>query len=512
MEGKIPQRKIEDWIINNQTSPEFSREVNETLILYKDLIELIIYCIINQTLIIYISFKMTKERQPRGEIEEILEITPISHLGERKGKKVEVGGWVFTLRDQKRMGFIVLRDPTGLVQIAVDKKVDPHLGETLHRLTSESVIRVRGIVVENLDVKLGGLEIIPEEIKVESIADPNLPIPTKGKPSSLAQRLDWRFLDLRRPENFLIFQVQTTTEQAMREYWLREDFIEIHSPKIMGVPSESGAELFEIANYFGQHAYLAQSPQLYKQYAIAAGFPRVFEIGPVFRANPSFTARHDSEFTSVDVEIGFINSHHDVMAFEERWLKYVLEKLAEEYNPRIKEIYGTQIRVPSIPFPKITMEEAQRILKKEIAHTPPPDTKPGDLDPEGERLLGRYVLEKYGHEFVFVTDWPASVRPFYHMKDPKRSELTRSFDLLYKGMEITTGAQREHRYEVLIRQAEGKGFNLEPIKFYLDIFRYGIPPHGGYGFGLTRMLMQIFGIKNVREVTFLYRGPNRLTP
>jgi len=154
---------------------------------------------------------MTKERQPRGEIEEILEITPISHLGERKGKKVEVGGWVFTLRDQKRMGFIVLRDPTGLVQIAVDKKVDPHLGETLHRLTSESVIRVRGIVVENLDVKLGGLEIIPEEIKVESIADPNLPIPTKGKPSSLAQRLDWRFLDLRRPENFLIFQGQTTT-------------------------------------------------------------------------------------------------------------------------------------------------------------------------------------------------------------------------------------------------------------------------------------------------------------
>jgi len=445
-------------------------------------------------------------------IEEILGITPIIELHGKIGEEVKLGGWVDTIRDQKRMGFVVLRDSTGQVQITIDKEKEPDSKELLRQLTPESVIFVQGTVVKNPQVKLGSLEIIPKKIEIETIADPNLPIPTRGKPASLDLRLDWRFLDLRRPENLLIFQVQTTLEQAMREYWIKEGFVEIHSPKIMGVPSESGAELFEIANYFGRQAYLAQSPQLYKQYAIASGFPRVFEIGPVFRANPSFTSRHDTEFTSIDVEIGFINSHYDVMAFEEQWLAYALKKVAQEYNPLLKNFYDAQIVVPSIPFPKITMEEAQKILKEEMKHTPPPDTKPGDLDPKGERLLGEYVKERYGHEFVFVIDWPATVRPFYHMRHPDKPQLTKSFDLLWKGLEITTGAQREHRYDVLVAQAKEKGINLEPLRFYLEMFKYGVPSHGGFGFGLTRTLMQIFGIQNVREVTFLYRGPNRLTP
>jgi len=453
-----------------------------------------------------------KELETRMTDKEILGITPIEALPQHIGSEVCVGGWVDTVRDQKRMKFVLVRDSTGLVQVTIDSQEREDLGKLASGLTLESALIIRGKVLENKIVKLGGLEIKPEEIKVEAISDPNLPIATKGKLPNLQSRLDWRFLDLRRPENLLIFQIQTTVEQAMREFWYKEGFIEIHSPKIMGVPSESGAELFELKNYFGQKAYLAQSPQLYKQYAIAGGFNRVFEMGPVFRANPSFTSRHDTEFTSIDVEIAWINSHHDVMAFEERWLRFVLEKVTEIHGDQIEKHYGTKVIIPEIPFPKVTMDEAQRILKEEMGYTPPPDTKPDDLDPQGEKLLGEYVNKKYNHEFVFIIDWPIHLRPFYHMRHPDNPKLTRSFDLLWKGLEITTGAQREHRYDVLVQQAIEKGINLDSIKFYLAIFKYGTPPHGGYGFGLTRTLMQILNIKNVREVTFLYRGPNRLVP
>jgi len=259
-----------------------------------------------------------KEQEIRMTDKEILGITLIKALPQQIGNEVRVGGWVDTIRDQKRMKFVLVRDNTGLVQVIIDSQEREDLGKLVSELTLESVLIIKGKVLENKIVKLGGLEIIPDEIQVEAISDPNLPIPTKGKLPGLQNRLDWRFLDLRRPENLLIFQIQTTIEQAMREFWYKEGFIEIHSPKIMGVPSESGAELFEIKNYFGEKAYLAQSPQLYKQYAIAAGFNHVFEIGPVFRANPSFTSRHDTEFTSIDVEMAWINSHFDVMAFEEK--------------------------------------------------------------------------------------------------------------------------------------------------------------------------------------------------
>ncbi|MBI2268306.1 MAG: aspartate--tRNA(Asn) ligase [Candidatus Blackburnbacteria bacterium] len=453
-----------------------------------------------------------KEHLARVTEEEILGVVPIEALSQHIGNEVRVVGWIDTIRSQKRMKFILVRDDTGMVQVTIDSQEKKDLGKLASSLTVESAVRLRGKVVKNDVVKVGGLEIIPEDIQVEASSDPALPISTKERPSSLQNRLDWRFLDLRRPENHLIFQLQTTAEHAMREFWSRDGFIEIHSPKIMGVPSESGAELFELKDYFGKRAYLAQSPQFYKQYAIGSGFNRVFEIGPVFRANPSFTSRHDTEFTSVDVEIAWINSHHDVMAFEERWLKFVFERVVGVHGDQIRKYYNTEIVVPSIPFPRLSMEDAQRILKDELGHTPPPDTKPGDLDPQGEKLLGAYAKRNYGHEFVFVVDWPINLRPFYHMRYPDNPKLTRSFDLLWKGLEITTGAQREHRHEVLVSQATEKGARLDSMKFYLDIFKYGTPPHGGYGFGLTRMLMQMLGLKNVREATFLYRGPNRLFP
>jgi aspartyl-tRNA synthetase len=276
----------------------------------------------------------------------------------------------------------------------------------------------------------------------------------------------------------------------------------------MGSASESGAELFKV-EYFEGEAFLAQSPQFYKQMAMAAGFGKVFEVGPVFRANPSFTSRHDTEFTSVDVEISWIDSHEDVMAFEERWLAHVLATVKDVHGEQIEATFDTEVVVPELPFPRVRLEQAKEMLRVQ-GHEPPGEGH--DLDPPSERALSAIVKEQYGHEFAFVTDYPTTVRPFYHMRHPDQPTLTKSFDLLWRGIELTTGAQREHRYEQLLAQAHDKGVDTDSIQYYLDFFRFGAPPHGGFGFGLTRLLMQLLGQDSVREVTFLYRGPHRLEP
>lgn len=419
--------------------------------------------------------------------------------------QVQLKAWIDTIRDQKSMQFLVLRDSTGLVQVAHWKKGNPALAETISTLTVESIVRISGKVVANESVKLGGIEIQLESLDVLSTAEPMLPI---EEDSSQDVRLDWRFLDLRRPKNRLIFEVQTAVEHAMREFWVARGFIEIHSPKLMGAPSESGAELFAL-EYFGGQAFLAQSPQFYKQMAMAAGFDRVFEIGPVFRADPSFTSRHATEFTSIDMEISWVDSHEDVMAMEEQWLHHVLHAVKGQLGAHIETEFETEIVVPDLPFPRVPMKEALEIVAASGYEMP--NDKP-DLDPEGERIVARYVKEKYGHDFVFVTDYPWSVRPFYHMKHPDDPTLTRSFDLLWKGLEVTTGAQREHRYDVLVEQLYEKGLTTGPVQFYLDFFKYGCPPHGGFGFGLARMLMSLLDVNNLRQVTYLFRGPNRLMP
>jgi aspartyl-tRNA synthetase len=333
------------------------------------------------------------------------------------------------------------------------------------------------------------------------------PLPINSD-SALDLQLDWRALSIRRPENTLIFQVQTTLEKAMRDFWANNDFTEIHSPKLTGAATESGAELFQL-EYFGQKASLAQSPQFYKQLAMAAGLDKVFEIGPVFRANPSFTSRHDTEFTSIDVEMSWIESHEDVMSLEEELLSYAITRVAKVHGAEIKAMFGVDVIVPTIPFPRISMAEARKIAA-DRGHAPIATND--DLDPAAERIVADYVKDLFHHEFVFVTDYPIEVRPFYHRRHADNPGLTKSFDLLWRGLEITTGAQREHRPEILMQQAREKGIALESIKHYIDFFRYGCPPHGGFGLGLTRLLMIILNRQNVREVTFVYRGPNRLTP
>ncbi|HZS59695.1 MAG TPA: aspartate--tRNA(Asn) ligase [Gemmatimonadaceae bacterium] len=399
----------------------------------------------------------------------------------------KISGFVSTKRVLKSMIFLIVEHRAGATQVTIDR--GSALAAVAEEITPGSAIIVTGGLEPNPAVKLGGVEMRPTAIDVVGPSAPELPIDDH---TAAERQLDWRFLALRRPRNRAVFEVQTTVERAMREYWAEHGFIELHSPKLMHSASESGSETFSM-NYFDLgRAYLAQSPQFYKQMAMAAGFERVFEIGPVFRAEPSMTPRHATEFTSVDIEMSWIASHVDIMSFEEQWLRHVII--------RVNQSHGLDIDVPAIPFPRLTMAEAHERLR-EMGHTIAATTKPGDIDPEGERLL-------CGDGFLFLTDYPASLRPFYHMRN---GALTNSFDLLWKGVEITTGAQREHRYAMLERQARGAGLG-KSVDYYLDFFKYGCPPHGGFGLGLARVVMLMLGLPSIREATFLHRGPNRLTP
>ena len=429
----------------------------------------------------------------------------VKDLAAMQDGPVVLGGWVEKLRDQKRIQFVILRDETGDVQVTYPRPADEDaLADKISTLTNGSFVWVKGRLVHDERVKLGGLEIQLDDLEIVTVSEPETPI---ADDTSIDKRLDWRFLDMRRTEMNLVFQVQTTIEAAWRNWWLANGFTEIHSPKLMASASESNAELFKL-EYFEGVAYLAQSPQFYKQMAMMAGLGRIFEIGPVFRADPSFTSRHATEFTSVDMEVSWIDSHEDIMNMQEELMVAAISAVAEKHGKQIKELFDIDIVVPTRPFPRIPLAEAIEIVKgrgHEIV-------RGGDMDPEGERQIAAHVQEKFGHEFVFLTDYPATVRPFYHMRNESDPTLTKSYDLIWRGTEITTGAQREHRVEILIEQAKQKGLDPEGLKTYIDFFRYGAPPHGGFGMGLLRVIMLMLHQPSIREVGFLFRGPNRLEP
>ncbi len=430
----------------------------------------------------------------------------IAELSRHIGEVVTVCGFAQTIRNQGKIAFIIIRDITGTCQVVF---IEQELVKSLSQVSTESVIRITGKVKIEKQAP-SGFEIEVENFELLSYADPELPIPIVGKgfeETDQQIRLDWRWIDLRRPEKALIFKVWTIMEQAFRDYCVKSGFIEIHSPKITATATESGAELFEV-KYFDRKASLAQSPQLYKQMAMAAGLEKVFEVGPVFRANPSFTSRHDTEFTMYDIEMSFIESHHDLMAEEEKMVTEMIKAVKEKYGEDIKKLYDRELVVPTIPFPRLTLKEAKIIL----ATLGVPNERGDDMSPEEERAICDYVKKEHGHEFVFIHEFPTSVRAFYSMRDEKDPTITKSFDLLWNGIEITSGAQREHRVEQLSKQIKEQGLDVKSFKTYIDFFRYGCPPHGGFAPGPTRMLMKIFNIANVREVTYLYRGVKRLTP
>jgi nondiscriminating aspartyl-tRNA synthetase len=432
--------------------------------------------------------------------------TLIKKLAASTDGPVSVSGWVETVRDQKKVQFVVLRDESGAVQLVNPRGEESDLlSDTISALTQGSFLTATGELKHDERVKLGGVEIKLDALDIATVAIAETPI---APDSGIDKRMDWRFLDLRRPEQNLIARVQTTFEHALRTYWVEHDFIEIHTPKLMASASESKAELFEV-KYFEGKAFLAQSPQFFKQMAQPAGFGKIFEVGPAFRADPSFTSRHATEFTSVDTEFSWIESHEDVMQLHEQLLVAGFSAVKEKHGDEIKALFDLDVTVPSVPFPRIPLAEAKRIIAERGYEVPRADD---DMDPEGERQIAAYVQETYGHEFVFLTDYASSIRPFYHMRHPDDPGLTNSYDLIFNGVEISTGAQREHRIDVLIENARAKKLDPEEIDFYLDFFRYGVPPHGGFGMGLSRVIMLLLHQANLREVTYLFRGPTRLLP
>lgn len=441
--------------------------------------------------------------------------TYINELKQNLNQEILIQGFVENFRNSKNMAFIVLKDITGKVQITIEKEAHPEMTEALEQITPDSVISVWGVAVESEYVKLNGMEVIPSAIKVESVAEV-LPIVREDIPatkkkaavekSGIDMRIDYRWVDLRTDKNQLMFQVQTAFVRAMRDFLLNQNFIEIHTPKLIGAASESGSDVFEV-KYFDRKAYLAQSPQFYKQMAMASGFERIFEVGPVFRAEKSYTSKHTTEFTGFDLEFSYIQSYKDVMKMEEELLTYALRQVKEQYGDAIAETFGLEVIVPQTPFPVIRLEDLYKELEQEFGYVVPEEEK-GDLTTEAERLSFEWVKKKYDHEFLFITDYSAEKRAFYHMRDEQG--VPQGYDLIWRGVEITTGAQREHRYEVLKKQAEEKGL-AEDVKFYLEFFQYGCPPHGGFGLGVDRLTMLLVGT-HINEAMFLFRSPKRLTP
>ena len=415
-----------------------------------------------------------------------------------------VQGFVENFRNKRTMAFIVVRDLTGKLQITIEKEKHPEFTEMLDNLTIHSVVSFEGEVVASEYVKMGGKEMYPTSMKVESYA---AALPIKDD-SDIDVRMDFRWIDLRREKNQLIYEMQTTLTNAMREFLVERNFIEIHTPKLIAAASESGSDVFEV-KYFDGLAYLAQSPQFYKQMAMASGLERIFETGPVFRAEKSYTNKHATEFTGFDLEFSYIDSFDDVMKMEEELLTYALAKVKEKHGDRIVELYGEeyQVIVPSLPFPRMKLADVYAELEARYGYTVPDELK-GDLTTEAERMTKQLCRDMFGHEFLFITDYDAKERAFYHMRDEQG--IPQGYDLIWRGVEITTGAQREHRYEVLKAQAEEKGL-AEDVKFYLEFFKYGCPPHGGFGLGIDRLTMLFLGL-SIKEAEFLFRGPNRLTP
>ncbi len=424
----------------------------------------------------------------------------INELKENESSKIS--GWADVIRDTKYMVFVILKDRSGSIQVSIDKEKDKEIVEKLSGILANSVLSFTGKMVKSEYVKQGGKEFLPEAVEVLSSADA-IPIDSSA---NIDTRLDYRWIDLRSEKNNLMFQVQTAFVTGMREFLIKEDFTEIHTPKLIGAASESGSDVFEV-KYFDRKAYLAQSPQFYKQMAMASGIERIFEVAPAFRAENSNTNRHTTEFTSFDLEFSYIDSYEDVMDMEERLLVAGLEKVKEKYEDKIKELFGTEVIVPKRPFPRINLQDLYKELESRYGYNIP-EHDIGDMNAEAEKLTSKYAMEEFGHEFIFVTGFTKTKRAFYHMR---KNDIPEGYDLIWRGTEITTGAQREHRYEILKQQAEEKGLGRD-VEFYLEFFRYGCPPHGGFAIGVDRLTMLLLGLPSLKEEMFIFRGPSRLTP
>lgn len=420
------------------------------------------------------------------------------------GTKREFSGWVQDTRILGGISFLILRDRYGTLQIVAPKKrVSPEVYDIITSIPRESVIRVVGEVKESKQAQKGW-EVLPSKIEVLSKASSPLPMGVVDKVNvELDTRFNHRYMDLRRPEIRAIFEIKSMMLEAIDEYMHEKGFVEVFTPKIVASGAEGGATLFPI-RYFDRQAYLAQSPQLYKQMLMSTGFDRVFEIAPAFRAEPSDTVRHVSEFISFDGEVAFIKSQRDVLDIIEGCMQHVIRFIIENGSDQLSSL-NREVKLPREPYPVLTYTDALDILSSNGKEIPEGE----DIDTEGEKILGEIMKEK-GYEMYWIIEYPEETKPFYIME--KEEGLSHSFDLEYKGQEISSGGQREHRYEHLIKRMEKKGLKPENFEFYLNAFRYGMPPHGGWGIGIERVLQMMLDLPNIREAILFPRDRNRLVP
>ena len=433
-------------------------------------------------------------------IEKTLDRTFISELKVSDDEVVLLRGWIYKIIDLSSVVFIKLRDKSGIVQLVTDK-------DQIEGLKLENAVEVVGKKSEN-EKAPGGIEIIVDKIKIlgKTYYD-KLPFEINSfkNKAALETQLDHSTIALRRPEIRAIFKVQNEIEQAFRDYLRSKNFEQIHTAKIIDSSTEGGSEMFTV-NYFDRRSFLAQSPQFYKQMMVGAGFERVYEIGHAYRAELHNTWRHLNEYVSLDVEMGFIKDEFELMDLEEGFLDYLFKHLNRVCK---KELEMYKVKLPDeVKIPRITLDEAHKILLEKYNKKSPL----GNIDAKGEELICDYVKKEYGTEFVFLTKYPVTKRPMYTMPDDKDKTLTKSFDLIYDGLEITTGGQRIHDYEMLKENIIKFGLNPEDFDFYLETFKYGMPPHGGFAIGLERLTMKILKLSNIREAALIPRDMKRLTP
>jgi aspartyl-tRNA synthetase len=435
------------------------------------------------------------------------ELLAPSEVKERVGKKVEIFGWVHDVRTLGGLSFVLLRNSKGIVQITVPRKaVEGSIFALVSSLRQEDVISCSGVVKESKAARMG-VEVVPDRIDLLSKAAAPLPLDPRGvTPASLDTRLTWRSLELRRPETNAVFQLENAVVEAFEEHLRDHGFIRTFTPSILGGISEGGSEVFKV-DYYGKPAFLRQDPQLHRQLTIAGGFDRIYDLGTNWRAELSHTPRHISEHRTIAPELAFIKDERDPMRVEEEMVAHGIRFIREKCSDALS-LLGVEPEVPKVPFPEVDFPEVYTTLEKLGKKLP----HGADIDDPTQRELATHVKEETGSDFFFLNRFPSAAKPFYVMKVDEDPEYARSVDLVFRGIELSSGGQREHRHEKIVAQIREKGMNEEGLKWFTEPFRYGVPPHGGYSFGIERFVAYLLNMPNIKEAVLFPRDPETLLP
>jgi nondiscriminating aspartyl-tRNA synthetase len=430
-----------------------------------------------------------------------------AELKEKVGERVDLAGWVHDVRVLGGISFVLLRNSKGIVQVAAPKKeVSPQLLEAISSLHQEDVIACVGTVKQSKAARLG-FEVVPTSLEVLSRSAVPLPLDPRGvTPAALDTRLQWRSLELRRPESSAVFKIENALVQGFEDYLRSEGFIRAFTPSILGGVSEGGSEVFKI-DFYGKPAFLRQDPQLHRQLTIAGGFDRIYDLGTNWRAELSHTPRHLSEHRTIAPELAFIDDERDTMRVQEKMVSRGIKKAIDSCPGELSTL-KVELQAPETPFPEVDFPEAYDQLEKLGRRLP----RGEDIDEASQRVLAEEVKKDTGSDFFYLNRFPSAAKPFYVMKVDDEPEFARSVDLVYKGLELSSGGQREHRHDRIVAQVKEKRMSAEDLKWFTEPFRYGVPPHGGYSFGIERFVAYLLGMPNIKEAALFPRDPETLQP